>query len=75
MNSQNNNLSQDNIETIEKSLKNSFVTTANQLTILYTNSINFQKESFIQGYKKSIKETIEWILQQGIFFFLYIKVY
>jgi len=46
---------------MDKHLKASFVSAANHLTKLYTDSINCQKEVFIHGYSKGIHEVMEWI--------------
>jgi len=52
------------LEALEKSLKASFVSSANQLTQLYTNSLSFQKQAYIHGYNKSTRDMMEWILKQ-----------
>jgi len=52
-------------ENLETRLKASFVSTANQLTQLYTHSLNFQKQNycsgFYAGYSKSLQDTTNWI--------------
>lgn len=53
------------MDPIEKSLKSSFVGAANQLTQLYTSSLNYQKQAFYQGYNRSTRDTLEWAIKQS----------
>ncbi len=47
----------------DKVLKASFVSAANHLTQLYTNSMHAQKQSFTQGYNKATREVMEWLVK------------
>lgn len=51
------------MESLEKSLKSSFVGTANTLTQMYTNSLNCQKQAYVLGYTQSNRDTLEYILK------------
>jgi len=51
------------MESLEKSLKTSFVGAANQITQLYTNSLNFQKQSYTQGYNQATRDILEFIIK------------
>jgi len=52
------------MESLEKSLKTSFVGAANQITQLYTNALNFQKQSYVHGYNQANRDTLEFILKR-----------
>eukprot|EP01119_Soliformovum_irregulare_P014415 TRINITY_DN3942_c0_g1_i1.p1 TRINITY_DN3942_c0_g1~~TRINITY_DN3942_c0_g1_i1.p1 ORF type:complete len:199 (-),score=22.52 TRINITY_DN3942_c0_g1_i1:74-670(-) len=52
------------LDALDRSLKASFVGTANQLTQMYTNSLNFQKQAYVLGYNQSSRDTLEHILKQ-----------
>jgi len=52
------------MESFEKSLKTSFVGAANHITQLYTTSLNFQKQSYVQGYNQATRDALEFILKQ-----------
>src|SRR5690242_18426937 len=52
------------MESLEKSLKTSFVGAANQITQLYTNALNFQKQAYVHGYNQANRDTLEFILKR-----------
>lgn len=47
----------------EKKLKSIFIKTANDLSSLYTESINCQKQVHSEGYSKGIWDTVQFILK------------
>jgi len=51
------------MESFEKTLKTSFVGAANQITQLYTNSLNFQKQAYAHGYNQATRDTLEFVLK------------
>jgi len=51
------------MESLEKSLKTTFVGAANQITQLYTNSLHFQKQAYVHGYNQSTRDTLEFLLK------------
>jgi len=51
------------MESLEKSLKTSFVGAANQITQLYTNSLNFQKQAYVHGYNQATRDALEFVLK------------
>lgn len=58
----------ENLDNFERALKGSFVGAANQLTQLYTNSLQFQKQSFMHGYNRAVRDMIDWLLKVSILF-------
>jgi len=54
-----------NMEGLEKSLKTNFVGAANQLAQLFTHSVSYQKQAYVHGYNKSIKEVMEWLIKEN----------
>jgi hypothetical protein len=52
-------------ESPEKVLRSSFVGAANQLTQLYTQSLNITKQAYSRGYAKGIYETLEFVLRKA----------